>query len=124
MCNAGANMKLDELKQMIGGFPDFPKPGILFRDIFPIFQDPKAVESLVDILVENVKQKVEKVDVIVGLESRGFLFGPLMAIKLGAAFVPIRKKGKLPGKCHKVSYSLEYGTGAYLNLGFNCGPRD
>ena len=67
-------------------------------------------KGLIDVLVEDIKSKCPTVDVIVGLDSRGFLFGPMIAQELNVAFVPVRKKGKLPGETHRVEYSLEYGT--------------
>ncbi|XP_077982325.1 adenine phosphoribosyltransferase-like [Glandiceps talaboti] len=100
---------IQTVKECIRSFPDFPKPGINFRDIFPVLKDPKVFALLIDILADTIKTRVGQVDVIVGLEARGFLFGPMVAVKLGAAFVPIRKKGKLPGKCASVEYTLEYG---------------
>ncbi|XP_788872.2 adenine phosphoribosyltransferase, partial [Strongylocentrotus purpuratus] len=94
--------------------PDFPKPGILFRDIFPLFRDPSILSDLLDLLVHHVQQNFkDKVDVVVGLEARGFLFGPMLALRLGCGFAPIRKKGKLPGECIQVSYTLEYGTDVF-----------
>ncbi|KAI8812947.1 phosphoribosyltransferase-like protein [Cladochytrium replicatum] len=90
--------------------PDFPKKGILFRDIFGIFQDPLAVEALVTHIVHHLLSSgLPKIDVVVGLDARGFLIGPMIAVRLGAAFVPVRKAGKLPGECIKVSYEKEYG---------------
>ncbi|XP_070574481.1 adenine phosphoribosyltransferase-like isoform X1 [Ptychodera flava] len=104
---------LEKIKQIIKSFPDFPKPGIMFRDIFPVFRNPKALEALVDYLVDAIKTKAGEVDIIIGLEARGFILGPMIAVKLGAAFAPIRKKGKLPGKCIQVSYSLHYGQDVF-----------
>ncbi|KAI8143143.1 phosphoribosyltransferase-like protein [Fennellomyces sp. T-0311] len=85
----------------------FPQPGVMFIDIFPIFRNPVALAKVIDHFVKHLENKA--IDVIVGLEARGFCFGPLVALKLGIAFVPIRKKGKLPGECHRVSYQKEYG---------------
>jgi adenine phosphoribosyltransferase len=91
-------------------FPDFPSPGILFEDIMPIFADPKLHETLIRALELHVRQAYDQIpDVIVGLEARGFLFGPSLALRLGASFVPVRKKGKLPGPCETESYKKEYG---------------
>ncbi|XP_041457230.1 adenine phosphoribosyltransferase-like [Lytechinus variegatus] len=101
------------VKNAIGAIPDFPKPGILFRDIFPLFRDPSILNDLIDLLVHHVKQAFQQVDVVVGLEARGFLFGPMLALRLGCGFAPIRKKGKLPGECIQVSYTLEYGTDVF-----------
>lgn len=101
-----------KLHQSLRQFPDFPSPGILFEDILPIFNDPTLHESLIRALqlhIENHYGSKSKPDVIVGLEARGFLFGPSLALRLGAGFVPIRKKGKLPGPTETASYKKEYG---------------
>lgn len=102
--------RLERIKKTIGCIPNFPKEGIIFRDIFPVCQNPEIFGDLIDIFVEHLQQKHEKIDVVVGLEARGFLFGPILAQRLKCSFVPIRKKGKLPGECIQVSYELEYGT--------------
>ena len=96
------------LKAHIRDVPDFPKPGIIFKDITPLLQKPKVFSAIIDALVERYQG--EKIDTIVGIESRGFLFGTPLAHKLGAAFVPVRKKGKLPYETVDVSYDLEYGS--------------
>lgn len=110
-------MGLEEIKALVTSHPDFPKAGILFRDIFPVLRNPQVFEDLLGLLVSHIKEKHcqngEKVDVIVGLDSRGFLFGPIIALRLGASFVPIRKKGKLPGKIESLSYKLEYGEASF-----------
>jgi len=98
------------LQSALRQFPDFPSPGILFEDILPIFADPSLHEALVRALEIHVeKTHGEKPDVIVGLEARGFLFGPSLALRLGASFVPVRKQGKLPGPTETASYEKEYG---------------
>ncbi|OCK83954.1 adenine phosphoribosyltransferase 1 [Lepidopterella palustris CBS 459.81] len=100
------------LRRALRQFPDFPSPGILFEDILPIFADPSLHESLLRALELHVTQSYpenQKPDVVVGLEARGFLFGPSLALRLGAAFVPVRKKGKLPGPCETAGYQKEYG---------------
>ncbi|OTA64120.1 adenine phosphoribosyltransferase [Hypoxylon sp. EC38] len=91
--------------------PDFPIPGIKFIDILPIFQNPVAFESLLDVLVLLIRERFgdQIPDVIVGLEARGFLFGPTLALRLNRPFVPVRKKGKMPGACRTVEYKKEYG---------------
>ncbi|XP_071477769.1 adenine phosphoribosyltransferase-like [Diadema antillarum] len=105
---------MTRVKNAIGSIPDFPKPGILFRDIFPVFRDPSILSDMIDLLSDHVQQVLtKKVDVVIGLEARGFLFGPLLAQRLGCSFVPVRKKGKLPGECIQVSYTLEYGTDVF-----------
>ena len=104
-------LKID-LRAALRAYPDFPKPGILFEDILPIFANPELHESLITALVLHVQQsygQTRKPDVIVGLEARGFLFGPSLALRLGAAFVPVRKQGKLPGPTETASYEKEYG---------------
>ncbi len=104
-----SEQRIERIKKSINAVPDFPKPGILFRDIFPLFKDVSVITDTISLMVEHVKEKFGSVDVIVGLDARGFLFGPMMAVQLGCSFVPIRKKGKLPGKCVQASYTLEYG---------------
>ncbi|KAI2472506.1 adenine phosphoribosyltransferase [Annulohypoxylon bovei var. microspora] len=91
--------------------PDFPIPGIRFIDILPIFQNPVAFESLLEVLVLLIRERFgdQIPDVIVGLEARGFLFGPTLALRLNRPFVPVRKKGKMPGACRTVEYKKEYG---------------
>jgi adenine phosphoribosyltransferase len=98
---------LNRAKDLIREVPDFPKPGILFRDITPLLKDHSALATVVEALAEPW---VGKVDLIAGMESRGFIFGTLLAQKLGLGFVPVRKPGKLPYKTESVSYGLEYGT--------------
>nr|CAD7432690.1 unnamed protein product [Timema monikensis] len=101
---------IELVKSNISSYPDFPKPGILFRDIFSIFNNPKAAKALDSVLLRYVRKIVPQTDVVVALESRGFLFGPTLALELGVPFVPVRKKGKLPGTVYQQSYALEYGT--------------
>ncbi len=96
------------LKKYIRAIPDFPKEGILFRDITTLLKDKKAFKNSVDSLAKIVKGK--KVDYVVAVESRGFIFGAALAYKLGAGFIPVRKKGKLPAETISVTYDLEYGT--------------
>ncbi|GAB1601976.1 adenine phosphoribosyltransferase-like [Argonauta hians] len=94
-------------------FPDFPKKGIVFCDIFPVLQNPPVFKGLITKMVDVIKQKAPEVELIVGLESRGFLFGPLIATELNIGFVPVRKKGKLPGPTTSVDYQLEYGQASF-----------
>ena len=96
------------VKALIRDIPDFPAPGVLFRDITPILQDPKAFHEVICSMVECVKPM--KPDVIVGIESRGFIIGAPVALELGVGFVPVRKAGKLPADTIKAEYALEYGT--------------
>ena len=94
-------------------FPDFPEPGILFEDIFPIFANPELHEGLLrglELAVQKEFGAFGKPDVVVGLDARGFLFGPSLALRLGASFVPVRKRGKLPGPCETAEYIKEYGS--------------
>lgn len=102
-----ANATADDLKQHIRSIPDFPKPGILFRDITTLLQNPKAFRAAIDQLANRFRD--HKIDKIVGIESRGFLTAAPLAYLLNAGFVPVRKKGKLPFKTTSVSYQLEYG---------------
>lgn len=101
---------LSGIKDLIKDVPDFPKKGILFKDIMPVFQVPHAVTAVVDMMVSYIQNNYNNVDAIVGLDARGFLIGPCIAIKLNKPFVPIRKKGKLPGDCFSVSSTKEYGA--------------
>jgi adenine phosphoribosyltransferase len=107
-----ASLKI-KLKSSLRQFPDFPEPGILFEDILPIFANPELHEGLLralELAVEKQFGSAGKPDVVVGLDARGFLFGPSLALRLGAAFVPVRKMGKLPGPCETAEYQKEYGT--------------
>jgi adenine phosphoribosyltransferase len=97
-----------ELKSFIRDIPDFPEPGILFRDITPMLQNPLAFASAVDQLGEQFNPS--EIDVIVPVESRGFLFGAPLAYRMGKPLVPVRKPGKLPFPTHSTDYSLEYGS--------------
>lgn len=96
------------LQSLVRDIPDFPKPGILFKDITPLLNDTKGFSTVIDILANRFLE--EKVDTIIGIESRGFIFGAPLALRLGASFVPARKPGKLPAKVDRVSYKLEYGS--------------
>ena len=97
----------ERLKSVIRDIPDFPKPGIVFKDITPILKDQQLCIEIVDAFIEQL-QGVE-IDAIAGVESRGFLFGMLLANRLNIPFIPIRKQGKLPFKTISESYKLEYG---------------
>ncbi|PIP19967.1 MAG: adenine phosphoribosyltransferase [Candidatus Omnitrophica bacterium CG08_land_8_20_14_0_20_41_16] len=96
------------LEKYIRNIPGFPKPGILFRDVTTLIQNPKAFKTSIDMLVQKYKGK--KIDKVVAVEARGFIFGAAIAYKLGVGFIPVRKKGKLPYKTNSVTYNLEYGT--------------
>jgi adenine phosphoribosyltransferase len=100
----------NKIKSVIQCIPDFPKVGIDYKDIMPIFEDANLCSEITTAFCDQLKKL--NPEVIVGIESRGFLFGMLIANKLGIPFVPIRKKGKLPGKTLTLSYDLEYGSAA------------
>ncbi len=102
--------KLDLVRSHIRAIPDFPKKGILFRDITPLLGDPSAFSVAIDLLADAVADL--RPDTIVAIESRGFLFGAPLALRLGASLVPVRKPGKLPWKTRRAEYALEYGTDA------------
>ena len=97
-----------DLKDYIRDIPDFPKPGILFRDITPLLRDAEAFAEVINRLEEKYRDL--DFETIVAVESRGFVFGAPLAYKMGKGFVPVRKAGKLPGPTHSAEYSLEYGT--------------
>lgn len=101
-------MTLEDLKRRIREIPDFPKTGILFRDITPLLSDGKAFRQAIDMIGERYLDR--KVDIVVGIEARGFLMGSALAYKLGAGNALVRKQGKLPYKTHRTTYALEYGT--------------
>jgi adenine phosphoribosyltransferase len=96
------------LEKSIRNIPDFPKPGILFRDVTTLIQNKAAFKKSVDLLAKKYKGK--GFDKVVGVEARGFIFGAAVAHKIGAGFIPVRKKGKLPFKTISTTYALEYGT--------------
>ncbi|XP_066915529.1 adenine phosphoribosyltransferase-like [Clytia hemisphaerica] len=100
---------IEGIKKLIKAVPDFPKKGILFRDIMGIFQVPQAVQAMVDIMSYHIQQKHPECDAIVGLDARGFLMAPMIAIKLNVPFIPVRKQGKLPGECISAESVKEYG---------------
>ena len=97
-----------DLKQYIRDIPDFPEPGILFRDITPLLRDAEAFKIVIDMMIDHYSNVA--FDTIVAVESRGFLFGTPMAYQMRKPFVPVRKKGKLPAATHMAEYSLEYGS--------------
>lgn len=99
---------LDQLRSAIRDVPDFPQPGIIFKDITPVLGDAKLISDAIDGMAEVVAGK--QVDKVVGIDARGFIFGSMLAQKLGIGFVPARKKGKLPWKTRGLDYALEYGT--------------
>ncbi len=98
---------IDQLTRAIRDVRDFPKPGITFKDITPVLADPDLFSLALDALAATVRG--EKIDKIVGIDARGFIFGAAIADRLGAGFIPMRKKGKLPSRTNSCAYSLEYG---------------
>jgi adenine phosphoribosyltransferase len=126
---------VDYIKTFFKIYPDFPKKvrsvktqghmyrsplrpfqGIAFCDILPVFRSPLAFEALITHFIHRIVSNIiptspnKKIDVVIGLDARGFLLGPVIALRLGAAFVPVRKRGKLPGECVRATYEKEYGT--------------
>lgn len=97
-----------DLKNLIRDIPDFPKPGIMFRDITTLLQDHQGLSYVIDHFVNNFSR--QDIDYVVAIESRGFILGAPLAYHLGAGFIPVRKPGKLPAQVHAVNYELEYGT--------------
>ena len=103
-----AKVTPQEIEAAIRNVPDFPKPGIQFKDITPVLADPRLFAGAIDLLTG--KFKPGSVDAVVGIDARGFIFAAAAAMKLGAGFVPVRKKGKLPYQTHEQDYALEYGS--------------
>lgn len=99
---------MEDLKRKIRDVPDFPKPGILFKDITPLLADVRSFQRVIDLLAKRYADKA--IDYVVGVESRGFIFASALAYRIDAGFIPVRKRGKLPYKTEKVEYALEYGT--------------
>jgi len=97
-----------DIERAIRNIPNFPQPGIQFKDITPVLADARLFSGSVDLLTQNFQPGM--VDAIVGIDARGFIFAAAAALKLNAGFVPVRKRGKLPYKTHEQSYDLEYGT--------------
>ncbi len=98
---------MEDLRSYIRAIPDFPQPGVTFRDLTPLMGDPQALRTAISLLVAPFRES--GVDVVAGMEARGFIFGSLAAWQLGTGFVPLRKPGKLPAEVEAVTYSLEYG---------------
>ncbi len=99
---------MEDLKKLIREVPNYPKPGILFYDLTTLLKDKQGFHSLIDRLCDHFIDHT--IDIVAGIEARGFIFGPALAYRLGAGFVPVRKPKKLPAKTVSVSYALEYGT--------------
>lgn len=110
------------LRGKVRNIPDFPQPGILFRDITPVLGDPLAFATAVELHLHHIHDLADQLDVVVGIESRGFLFGPILAYRLGLSFVPARKPGKLPAATLEERYELEYGHNV-LQLHADAFPR-
>jgi adenine phosphoribosyltransferase len=102
-----ASQIVEKLRAAVRDVPDFPRKGIIFKDITPILSDPPLFRASIDLFLERCREK--KIDKIVGIDARGFLFGSAVAYELGLGFVPIRKRGKLPYTTNTAKYSLEYG---------------
>ncbi len=105
-----SGLNAEQLKRLIREVPDFPKKGILFYDITTLLKDKVGYATLIDRLSEHYLDR--KIDLVIGMEARGFIFAPAVAYRLNAGFVPVRKPGKLPAECAKFDYVLEYGTNA------------
>ena len=112
---------MHDFSQFIREIPDFPKPGILFKDITPLIGNPTAFHRAIDEFA--LRYKLEAIDVIAGIDARGFIFGTALAYRLGVGFVPIRKKGKLPYDTHGATYDLEYGQDT-LEIHQDAFPKD
>jgi adenine phosphoribosyltransferase len=102
------NKDIDSIRKAIRDIPDFPRPGIVFKDITPLLGDGPLFAKTIDVLAERYRD--QKIDMVLGIESRGFIVGAALAYKLGAGFCVVRKPGKLPYDTHSASYELEYGT--------------
>lgn len=100
-------MNIEKLKKTVRNIPDFPIPGIQFKDVTPLFKDAQILHELTNVLYEMYKDK--GITKVVGIESRGFIMGPLLAFRLNAGFIPVRKPGKLPAAVYEETYSKEYG---------------
>jgi adenine phosphoribosyltransferase len=103
-----SELRYPELRKLIRDVPDYPQPGVLFRDITPLLADPAGFAKAIEALAGGFA--ADGVDEVVGIEARGFILAAPVALALGAGFVPVRKPGKLPGAVHEVSYDLEYGS--------------
>ena len=125
MSNALASAPLDAadyIKSHIRTVPDWPQPGVQFRDITPLLQEPKSLRVLIDLFVQRYIDA--KLDYVAGLDARGFIIGPILAYELNLGFIPIRKQGKLPYKRVAQSYELEYGTATVEIHEDACKPGD
>ena len=112
----------DYVRGLVRTVPDWPEPGVQFRDITPVFKSPKGLRTLIDVLVDRYFDA--KLDYVAGLDARGFMIGPIVAYELNIGFVPVRKVGKLPWKTVRESYQLEYGTATVEIHEDACKPGD
>lgn len=112
------------LASHIKDVPDFPRPGILFRDVSPLLQNAEAFRGVINMMAQTYRDGGVQPTHIVGIESRGFIFGSALAFRLGCGFVPARKEGKLPGMKSRVSYTLEYGEATLEMQAGALGPDD
>lgn len=108
MSQSAPNTEFSEIEKAIRNVPDFPKPGIQFKDITPVLKDPTLFQEIIHWMAQPYRGT--PLDAVVGIDARGFIFGAGVALELGVGFVPIRKKGKLPYQTHEVRYDLEYGS--------------
>ena len=108
MPNSQPIISVNEIAKAIRNIPDFPQPGIQFKDITPLLADPKLFSGSIDLLTQGLRP--DDVDAVVGIDARGFIFAAAAAFKLQCGFVPVRKKGKLPYQAHEQAYDLEYGS--------------
>lgn len=106
----GDERLMEGLGDLIRNVPDYPKPGIVFKDITPLLKDPQAFSRVVQAIADRYRD--QQIDYVLGIESRGFIFGAAVATALSAGFIPVRKPGKLPHDTHRCEYALEYGTDA------------
>lgn len=113
---------IEFIRQHIRTIENWPEPGVQFRDITTLLQNPKAFQKTIDILVERYKKL--HIEVVAGLDARGFIFGPIVAYALGIGFIPIRKKGKLPYKTYQECYSLEYGEKTCVEIHIDAVQKD
>lgn len=106
-----SDLLIKSLEQTIRVIPDFPKKGVKFKDITPLLADPQAFHTTITLLGERYRE--EQIDAVLGLEARGFIFGAALAYHMNLPFIPVRKRGKLPGETYSVEYEKEYGTDAF-----------
>ena len=110
---ATREVEIKKLFEVIKEFPDFPTQGVVFRDMFSLIKSPELLKSVMELLIEDAKSFGTKIDIVVGLDSRGFLLGPSVAMSLNAGFVPVRKGGKLPGEKISHEFVKEYGKDTF-----------